>query len=153
MLRKMILLTVAAVLVAGVATAGETAWFDMDNCSMCTNISNRHELMGNITWEQHNIEGGIVSVTTVEMKYIEDYRTAHASMVETSMKLQSGEKMEFCGSCSALGMCLMKGVDQQYVETLHGDVWIITSENAEVAAELQAWAKRNKDEMAKAKKS
>ena len=151
MSRKMIALALALTLVAGVATAGEMAWFDMDNCAMCKGISSNPEMMKNITWEQHNIEGGIISVTTVGKKYVADYRVAHAEMEKTGMKLQSGEKMDMCGSCTALGAALMKGVEQQYVETTQGDVWLVTSKNPEVVAELQGWAKRNSEEMAKMK--
>jgi hypothetical protein len=143
------LLSLAVLLVAGVATAGDMAWFDMENCSMCKNISGNTALMENMTWEQHGISNGIVSITMVSEKYIDDYRKAHTKMAETGMKLQGGEMMALCGSCTALGMCLMKGVEQEYVETSSGDVWIVTSENAEVVAELQSWAKRNKEEMKK----
>ncbi|MCH7549337.1 MAG: hypothetical protein IH969_07380 [Candidatus Krumholzibacteriota bacterium] len=85
------------------------------------------------------------------MKMIADYRVAHAEMEKTGMKLHGGEKMDLCGSCTALGACMVKGVYQQYVETMHGDVWIVTSKNPEVVAELQGWAKRNAEEMAKMK--
>jgi len=153
MLRRVTLLAVMAILVMGVAVAGDMPWFDMENCAMCQNISNRAELMSHVAWEQHNINGGIVSVTTVDMDYVPAYRKAHEAMTETGEKLMAGEKMQLCGSCTALGACLMKGVDQQYVMTSHGDVWILTSSNPEVTDALQAWGKRNKEEMAKAQKS
>jgi hypothetical protein len=56
---------------------------------------------------------------------------------------------EMCGSCMALGACMMKGPKQEYVETAHGDVWILTSDNPELVKELQAWVERNKVEMKK----
>lgn len=151
MSRKMIALCTVALFVAGAAVAGDMAWFDMDNCAMCKGISSHPEMMESITWEQHNISNGVVAVTTVEMKYMDEYRKAHAMMGETVKRLQEGEKMELCGSCTALGACMAKGVNQEYVETTHGDVWIVTSEKAEVVAELQNWAKRNTEEMAKMK--
>jgi hypothetical protein len=67
------------------------------------------------------------------------------------MKLQQGEMLPLCGSCTAFGGLMMKGVTQEYVETQHGDVWIVTSDDDEVAAEIQAWAKRNREELAKMK--
>jgi hypothetical protein len=73
-------------------------------------------------------------------------------MMTTVAKLEKGEMMDMCGSCTALGMCMMKGVNEEYVETSTGDVWIVTSDSPEVVAELQAWAKRNKEEMKKMKK-
>jgi len=43
----------------------------------------------------------------------------------------------------------MKGPKQDYVSTSNGDVWILTSNDATVVAELQNWVKRNNEEMAK----
>jgi hypothetical protein len=149
---RMILLTLVAVLVAGAGSAGEVAWFDMDNCSMCTNLSQNKDLVMNITWEQHPISDGIVSVTTVTAEHLADYRKAHEGMNLTAMKLQKGEEMELCGSCIALNACMMKGPKMEYVETSNGDVMILSSDNAELAAELWAWAKRNTEEKAKMKK-
>ena len=151
MLRCTILLSLAALLVAGVGIAGEQAWFDMENCSMCSKMASNSAMMENMTWEQYAISNGIVSITMVKDKYVDDYRTAHATMMKTAMELQTGKMMDMCGSCTTLGMCMMKGVGQEYVETSNGDVWIVTSENPEVVAELQAWAKRNKEEMMKMK--
>jgi len=107
--------------------------------------------MKNMTWEQHNISDGFVSVTMVPDEYLDTYRAAHSEMNKTAMRLQSGEMLELCGSCTALGMCMMKGVEQEYVQTSNGDVWIVTSTSPEVVAELQAWVKRNAEEMAKVK--
>jgi TusA-related sulfurtransferase len=72
-------------------------------------------------------------------------------MKEAGMKLQQGEMLPLCGSCTAFGGLMMKGVTQEYAETKHGDVWIVTSDDDEVAAEIQAWAKRNREELAKMK--
>lgn len=149
MKRILMILSLVALIAASVSFAGEGAWFDMENCAMCTNLSSNPELMMNISWEQHPISNGVIAVSTVDEKYVEAYRKAHAAMVETGMRMQKGEKLEMCGSCMALGKCMMKGPNQEYVETLHGDVWILTSDDAELVAELQAWAARNTEEMAK----
>jgi hypothetical protein len=147
---RMIVIAVAALVVASVGLAGEAPWWDMENCAMCKSM-NKPELMENICWEQHNISNGFVSVTVVPDEYLEMYRAAHAEMEKTAHRLQSGEMLPLCGSCTALGMCMMKGVAQEYVETSTGDVWIVTSSNPEVVAELHAWVNRNAKEMQKAK--
>ncbi len=149
MKRILMVLSLVAIIAAGVSVADEGAWFDMENCAMCTSLSSNPELMMNISWEQHPISNGVIAVSTVPEKYIGAYRKAHAVMVETGERMHKGEKLEMCGSCMALGMCMMKNPHQEYVETNHGDVWILTSDDAELVAELQAWAKRNKEEMAK----
>ena len=149
MLRHTIVFALVVLLVAGVVVAGETAWLDWEKCGMCSNMASNPALMENMAWEQHNISNGVVSICTVDAKYLDDYRTAGMKMAEVSKGLQQGKMVEMCGSCTALGMCMMKGATPEYVQTSTGSVMIITSDNPEVVAELQAWAKRNKEEMAK----
>lgn len=136
-------------LAAGAGVAGEKPWFDMENCAMCKPMMSNPELMQNISWESHEISKGILMVTTVNGKFLDQYRTAHMAMAETAKKLQKGETMEMCGSCTVLGKCFMQGAVQEYVETSTGDVWFATSDNPEVVAELHSWAKKNKEEMTK----
>jgi len=149
MKRRMFVLTVLVMVVAaGATTAGEKPWLDMVNCDMCKNIAATPGLLESMQWEQHDLSNGIVAVTSVPKGKLEAYRKAHMGMAETGKRLMAGEQMELCGSCTALGMCMMKGVNQEYVETMNGDVWIITSDNAEVVAELHDWVKKNKEAMA-----
>jgi hypothetical protein len=149
MTRRSIALSLAALVVASVAVAGGQAWFDHD-CAMCTNMMSDEALMKNMNWEQHNITIGIVAVTTVKPDYLDVYRTAHNNMNATAQRLMKGEQMELCGSCTAMGKCMMMGAQQEYVETSTGDVWIVTSDNPEVVADLHKWVERNQEEMKKA---
>jgi len=151
MSRKIFALSLAALMTASVVGADDMAWFDMQNCAMCKNITSHEGLMENIVWEQHPISNGVVSVTTVPANYLDSYRSCHADMEKTGMKMQSGQAMTMCGSCTALGMCMMKGVGMEYVKTSTGDVWIMTSDKPELVKEVQAWAERNKEEKAKMK--
>jgi len=147
--RTTTLMLIIVVLAAAAAIAGEAPWFDMDNCAMCKNLSKHEGLLENMSWEQYNISNGIVAVAMVKPDYMKAYRTAHMEMGEVSERLYKGKQLEMCSSCSALGACLMEGASQEYVETSHGDVWIVTSDNKETVAKLQKWSKRNMDEMAK----
>ncbi len=153
MSRILIALTLVLALAVGVSVAGdyskttELAWFDMQNCGMCKSMP--MELYPSMTWEQHPISNGVVSVTTVTEKALPAYRIAHANMMATSEKLMSGEEMTLCGSCTAFGACLTKGASYEYVETKNGDLMIITSADEKIVAELKTWAAKNKKEMAK----
>jgi hypothetical protein len=149
MLRKLAALALVALFISGVGVAGEKPWMDMANCAMCKNMVAVPGLMENMTFEQYDLTKGVVSVTTVDKAHLAAYRKAHGQMMETAKKLQAGEMMELCGHCTALGAIMMKGVDQDYAETPTGDIWVMTSSKPEVATELKAWAKRNKEEMAK----
>jgi hypothetical protein len=144
----------ALVLVAaigGTALAGDTPWFDLHNCSMCKPLSSRAGLLEHTSWEQHPISNGIVSVTTVDPEHIKDFKAAQVEMEKIGARLQGGEQMYLCGSCTALGVALMKDVQHEAVPTSRGSVWILTSTSPEVVAELQGWAKRNGKEMEKMK--
>ena len=151
MSRILIALTLVLTLAVGVSVAGDyskkLAWFDMASCGMCKNMS--AELYTSMTWEQHPISNGIVSVTTVTEEALPAYRKAHANMMATSEKLMTGEQMTLCGSCTAFGACLMNGANYEYVETKNGDLMIVTSDDEEIVAELKTWAAKNKEEMAK----
>lgn len=149
MKRRMIALALLVVLVAAVgSTAGEKPWLDMVNCGMCKNLAGTPGLLESMEWEQHNLSNGVVSLTSVPKGKLEAYRAAHLSMMEMVERLMKGEEMDLCGSCTALGKCMMQGVNQEYVETTNGDIWIVTSDNAEVVAELHDWVKKNKESMA-----
>ena len=152
-MRRALFLTLSVVLVAAVvASAGEVAWFDFQNCAMCKDIMATPGLVENVSWEQYNLANGIISVTTVDVEYVDKYRKAHAGMAETAKAMHSGGEMPYlCGSCTALGMCMMKGANQEYVETINGCLFILTSTKPELVEELQNWAKRNKEEKAKMK--
>jgi hypothetical protein len=147
------MLSLALMLVGGLATAGDeagTAWFDMANCVMCKNVASEPAMMDNMSWEHHPIGNGVVSVTTVAPEYLDNYRKVTMKMHETGMKMQKGEiEPKTCGSCTALGMCMMKGLKMEPVMTSVGSVTLFTSDNPDVVKEVQAWAKRNNEEMKK----
>ncbi|MCZ6766448.1 MAG: hypothetical protein O7D32_05900 [bacterium] len=149
-MRSRIALLTMVVLLVGVASmAGETAWFDMTSCDMCKSMSSTEGLMDHMTWNQYDLSNGVISVTTVEPAYLDKYRAAHAEMGKAMESMEKGEKTSLCGSCTYLGMCMQKGASHDYVETETGDIFIVTASNPELVAELQTWAKRNREEMAK----
>jgi hypothetical protein len=138
-----------ALVAAGVAVASDTAWFDMEKCAMCTTLFKNPELMANTNWEQHNIKGGVVSISTVGEKWLPQFRMAHADMMKVVAKAEKGEKVDMCGSCNAFGAFMKAGATRETVETSTGEVCIVTSTKPEVVAQIQTWAKRNTEEMAK----
>lgn len=149
MSKKIVLLSSAILLVFSIAFSGDAAWYDMNKCSMCKALVEKPGLLESTNWEQVSIPDGVVSITTIKNGRLKDYREAHSAMMDVAARLQKGEPLPLCGSCTALGAIMMKGVKQNYAETAQGDVWIITSDKPELVAELHGWAKRNNDEMAK----
>jgi len=133
------------------AVAGDKPWFDLEKCSFCKSLTAQPGLLEHTAWEQYPITNGIVSVTTVDPEFVKAFEVAHAEMEKTGQRMMKGEQAYTCGSCTAMGAILMKGIHHENVMTSHGSVWIATSDSPEVVAELQGWAKRNGEEMAKMK--
>lgn len=148
MSRKILAISLVAILAAGFGVAGEKAWFDM-SCGMCKPMADKPGLMENVQWEQHNLSNGIIAITTVPAEHLAAYRTAHGEMMKIAEGLEKGEMVEMCGSCTSLGKYMMGGAKDEYIETKNGDVWIVTSDDPEIVAGLQKWVARNKDEMKK----
>jgi hypothetical protein len=136
-------------LVASLAYAGGENWFDMHNCEMCKPLTEEPDLLDHVTWEQHNISDGVVSVTTVDKEYLPAYRKAHGKMGEVISRMQKGEKVELCGMCTYMGSLVMKGVKQEAFDTRYGNVMILSSDNPSVVSDIQKWAAKNKEEMKK----
>jgi hypothetical protein len=153
MSRILVTLTLVLLLIASVSVAGDNAkttelgWFDMQHCDMCKNMS--PELMSSMSWAQYPIDNGVLSVTTVKESALPAYQKAHMDMAACQKKIQAGEAVTLCGSCTALTNCMMKGAHYEDVQTKNGDIAVITSDDPKVVAELHAWAEKNKAEMAK----
>lgn len=150
MLRKLMTVCLVALFAAGVGAAGEKAWFDT-NCGMCKPMADKPGLMEKMHSEQYELSNGFVAITNVPKEQLTAYRAAHDEMKKIAEGMGKGEMVEMCGSCTALGKCLMSGVQEEYVQTTTGDVWIVTSDNPEVVTGLHDWVKRNKAEMEKMK--
>ena len=153
MSRTLIALSLVLLLVASVSVAGDNAkttelgWFDMQHCDMCKNMS--PELLSSMSWAQYPISNGVISVTTVKEDALPAYQKAHMDMVAVQHKIQAGEPVTLCGSCTALTNCMMHGAHYEDVATKNGDIAVITSDDPDVVTELKAWAEKNKDEMGK----
>lgn len=130
-------------------TAEDQAWFDMENCEMCKNFTAHEGLMENMTWEQHKISDGFLSVSNVTESHAEAYKTANAACNALGEKIMAGEEVALCGSCTAMGSFLGAGAKMEEVELKTGGIMIVTSADAEMITNMHAWVDRNVEEMAK----
>lgn len=124
-------------------------WFDMENCEMCKPLTEHPELMNNMSWEQHNITNGIISVTTVREPFMKQFKEAHMKMGACAAKMQQGEKVALCPSCVAFGKCIMDGARVEQVDTQHGSLMLVMGDTPELVSEIQGWALRTNEEMKK----
>jgi len=142
-------LAVAALIVSGLAFAGDEAWFDMEHCSFCKYLLEDPELLHHMSWEQYSISNGIISVTMVEPEYAKSFETCSGKMAKAGEEMMQGKQLPMCNSCMAMGKIMMKGPKSEQVKTKHGEIWMMTSDDPAVVKELQDWAKKNMDELAK----
>ncbi len=140
---------VALVMTISVVNAQESPWFDMEKCEFCKSLSTDPELLPNLGWEHYNIANGVVTITTVPPKLNESYEVVRAHMMAVSEKAMSGEKLDMCGMCNAMGGLMMKGVAHEEVKTQHGYLGFMTSDNVELQKEIHAWSDRTNEELKK----
>lgn len=129
--------------------ASDKAWFDMEKCEMCVPLMTQEGLMENMTWEHHNVSNGLMSVCTVAEGYMDKYKTAKMGMAKVHEKMMAGEKVELCNMCISMSGTIAKGLTMDNVETMHGSVMLMTSDNAELVTEIQNWGSKTNEEMQK----
>lgn len=144
-----LLVAFCAVFVSAETPPPPGKWFDLENCEMCVPLTEHPELLHNMSWEQHNITNGIISVTTVREPFMKQYQEAQMKMEAVAEKMQQGEQVKLCPSCVAFGQCIMKGATVEQVKTKHGSLMMVMGNTPELVGEIQAWAQRSNDEMKK----
>jgi hypothetical protein len=130
----------------------QSHWFDLEGCSMCKALTEDPELLPNMSWEQFDLQNGIISVTTVKPEHMASFKKANEKQMMVGEKLMKGEMLPMCNSCQAMGMIMMKGqsdLQQEMINTKYGSIWILTSPDKKIVAELQQWAHKNQEELKK----
>jgi hypothetical protein len=150
MKRSILLAFATLALFATVAQAGEKPWFDFENCVMCKHMAAEPGFFENVNWDNHVIENGALSVTTVPASFQEAYARVRGEMAKTGAQLMAGEELPVCGYCTSY-LALMKTgeVNMQEVQTIGGLVTLLTSDNPELVAKIQEQTKRTITEMEK----
>ncbi len=156
-MRKPIIMAVAFLALlglAGIAFTDEPAWFDMDNCSFCQELTREPGLLDNMTWEHHNISNGVITVTTVAPKFEEAYLKSQQAMEKVAAKLAAGEEgVTMCGHCKSYGELMMAGAKIEHVAASKADILLITSDNPDIVTKIHKYGDRNREEMAKMEKA
>jgi hypothetical protein len=150
--RFFVIVAVVLFAVSTLTLAGDEKWFDMENCAFCQTLMDPPDMLQNITHEHHNISNGIITVTTVDMKYLKPFRAAVAKMEALGKEMEEGKQVPMCNACMAMGKLMMMGAKWESVTTTHGTVDLMTSDDPKMIKEIQAWGKKSMDEMAKMEK-
>ena len=149
--RRIVFLILGGVFIMALAVAAEAdgPWFDMVNCEICKHMMDDPEIINHAAYEQHNISNGIINITMVDKEYLDSYHAACKAVEKTTERVKKGEKVQMCGMCREYVMLMQAGAKVENVMTKRGDIMLMTSDNPETVKKIQAWAKRNNDEMAK----
>lgn len=124
-------------------------WFDMENCEICKPMAKHMDLMQNMKWETHLIDNGFVSIAVIPEKAKATMADAKKDMKKQIARAEAGEDIQCCGYCTGLGELLAAGAKKQELETVGGDLFILTSADPEVVAKIHAHAKKTMAEHAK----
>ena len=152
-MRKLgIALTLACLtLTVAVATAGDKAWFDLENCGMCKNMMAETGLMENMEWETHVIASGMMSITVVDPAYAEAFQRANKNMEKAHAAMMKGEQTNLCGFCQSYGSLFQAGATMEKIEINSGQVMLVTSSDAKLVKKIHAHAETTISEFKKMK--
>jgi len=138
--------TLAALALPLAAAPGATPWFDLENCSMCKNMSSEEGLMEHMEWENHLTTDGMMSITIVAAGYEEAFARSMKNMKATGEKLMTGEKMYLCGFCQSYGGLHMAGANFEHIETKAGTIELVTSHDPAIVKKIHAHGQKTIDE-------
>jgi len=140
---------VCAVVLALPVAAQDSPWFDLENCSMCKSMTAEKGLMEHMEWENHLIESGMLSVTSVDPSYAAAFERAMTNMQATGEKLMTGKQMYLCGYCQGYGALMMAGATWEKVDSEAGHISLVTATDPAVVAQIREFGQRTIDEYAK----
>ena len=147
---KSLATTLLVVLASAVALAAPgDGWLDLDNCSMCKNLTEDAELFESMTWETRLFANGLVEITTVPLAYQERHQRLMVKMQTTGARLQAGEQLPLCGMCMSYGHLMMSGADMDYLTSDGVHVTVISSRDPKVVKMIREHGQRTIDEYAK----
>ena len=146
-----VLVAAAAVGVFGVMaySEGDSAWLDLENCSMCKSMHAEEGLMENMKWENHKIATGMMSVTVVDPAFEDAYGRSMKAMHEMGQRMHEGEQMPLCGFCKSMGKLMMDGAKMENFDTNGGHVMLITAMDPKVINDIHDHVTKTQDEFAK----
>jgi hypothetical protein len=152
MKHKLLVIAVAimAVALVVVAVAQEKPWYDMKNCEFCKPWSTP-EMKKNMTFDQVECASGVLTVISFPESFRPNYKAASAQMDAISKKAATGEKIQMCGSCMAMGSFFMRGAKMEEIPTKSGVVLLMTASDSTLVGDMHKWAQRNADEEKKMK--
>lgn len=111
-------------------------WLDMQNCYFCQPLAQTPGLMDNITWENHNIKNGTVSVVTYAPEWKDKYKAASADMEKRWKSFDPAKPQPLCGMCTAWMKYPMDKMTWETIDFKGGELEVGTSTDSAVVAQM-----------------
>jgi hypothetical protein len=125
-------------------TPPEKMLAEMKKCSVCKVMTEKPELMKDMTWESHKIDGGMLCVASVPKDKMKEFTALHEQMLKQIEQVkadsQSGKAVALCGFCQGMGELEKAGAKQQHIQTATGFISLVTSQDPAVIAKIHAQA-------------
>jgi hypothetical protein len=117
---------------------------EMKKCSVCNVMTEMPDLMKDMTWESHKIEGGMLCVASVPKEKMKEFTALHEKMLkqieQAKADSQQGKAVALCVFCQGMGELEKAGAKQQHVQTATGFISLVTSPDPAVVAKIHAQA-------------
>jgi hypothetical protein len=117
---------------------------DMKKCAVCNVMAEKPDLMKDMTWESHKIEGGMLCVASVPKEKMKEFAALHEKMLKqiehVKADSQQGKAVALCGFCQGMGELEKAGAKQQHIQTATGFISLVTSQDSAVVAKIHAQA-------------
>ena len=129
-------------------------WLDPANCYFCQPLTQTEGLMDNMTWENHNITNGTVSIVTYAPEWKDKYKSAATEMMKRWQTYDPAKPQPMCGLCAAWTKMPMDKMTTEKIEFKSGELEISTSNDSAVVAQMHEINNKTcaaMDEMKKAK--
>jgi hypothetical protein len=133
--------TLLILMTAMPALSGDDApFFDLENCAMCQNLMADPNLMAGLGWENHNVAGGMMTVTTFQTEAaMIAYAKAEAAMEAVAAQLMAGEDLYLCGFCQTAMGLMAEGAQREVVPFEGGVVTLMTASDPETIQHIHSY--------------
>ena len=129
---------------ASAATPQDAILAEMKKCAVCNIMTEKPELMKDMTWETHKIENGMLCVASVPKEQMKEFAALHEKMMkqveQVKADLKAGKPTQLCGFCQSMGELEKLGAKQQQIKTATGFITLFTSNDPSTVAQIHTQA-------------
>ncbi len=143
-MKSAFLLVVCLLFVVSARVQAQDNWFDMENCEICQALSENPDVMEHLKFDIKTIDNGMVMVMAIPEEHKAMLDEAHAKMKEAAENIDADSQL--CGFCKSYSALMESGAKIEELDTVVGQITLVTSDDASVVAKIHEHAKRSQVE-------